>query len=212
MVHRWPLVLNAGEIMLRPLRRGDRRAFERLRSDGADWLRPWDATDPDHPGRLPVFGQVRRVAERTGREGTSLSLGIFEHGTLVGQVSAAPILYGSQRTAVLGYWVAQSAAGRGIAPRATAMLCDHLFAELGIHRVEVLIRPENRSSVRVAEKLGMHAEGARRGAVHVNGAWRDHLVFSLLATDMSTDETGRGVLRRYEDLLERSVSRDTPVA
>lgn len=185
MVHRWPLTLEADELSLRPLRRGDRRAYERLRGESASWLRPWEATDPEHPGLVPGFALVRRTAERSGRLGTALSLGIWVGPELAGQISAAPILYGPQRCTALGYWVAERFAGRGAAPRAVALLVDHLVAELGIHRVEVLIRPENSASIRVAEKLGMHQEGMRRGAVHVDGAWRDHLVFALTAEDIA---------------------------
>ena len=39
---------------------------------------------------------------------------------------------------------------------------DDLFAEAGLHRIEVNIRPENAASLRVAEKLHLREEGLRR--------------------------------------------------
>ena len=196
MVHVWPLRLHDGEVTLRPLRRRDRVAFENLRARNADWLRPWDATDPERGGAGADFRTLRRWSESQARLGTSLPLAITRGGRLVGQVTAGPIQYGAVRTAVLGYWVGQEAAGAGIAPRAAALMIDHLFAELGIHRVEVTVRPENAASLRVIEKLHLRPEGLRRGAIHVDGAWRDHLVFALTAEEVTTGHDGKGVLRR----------------
>ena len=198
MVHVWPLVLRDGELMLRPLRRRDRGEFDRLRARSAQWLRPWDATDPLHPGRATDFRALRRWASEQARLGTALPLAIVADGLVVGQITAGPIQYGAVRSAVLGYWIDQGMAGRGLVPRAAALLIDHLFAELGLHRVEVTVRPENAPSLRVVQKLNLRAEGMRRAAIHVDGAWRDHLVFALTAEEVATDDAGYGVLRRLQ--------------
>lgn len=192
----WPIELRDREIELRPLRRTDRRAFERLRADNRAWLAPWDATDPDPDARRPPFAQMVRWAAEAGRRGTGLSLVIVVDGRLAGQVTAGPILHGAQSSATLGYWIDRRLAGRGIVPRAVALLIDHCFADLGLHRIEVGIRPENTASLRVAEKLHLRDEGLRRALIHVDGAWRDHRGFALTADEVATDATGRGVLAR----------------
>ena len=51
-------------------------------------------------------------------------------------------------------------AGRGITPTAVAMAIDHCFGPVGLHRVEVDIRPENVRSLRVVEKLGFRARAS----------------------------------------------------
>ena len=196
MVHVWPLQLRDGELALRPLRRRDRAVFERLRERNAEWLRPWDATDPEHGRALPPFRILRRANEAQARLGTHLPLVITLHGELVGQITAGPIQYGAVRSATLGYWIDRRAAGRGAVPRAAALLIDHLFAELGMHRIEVTVRPENAASLRVVQKLNLRPEGLRRAAIHVDGGWRDHLVFALTAEEVATDHAGYGVLRR----------------
>ncbi len=206
MVHVWPLTLRDGELTLRPLGRRDRSAFERLRERNATWLRPWDATDPDRSrGALP-FRTLRRWNEEQARAGTYLPLVITVEGRLAGQITAGPLQYGALRSAVLGYWIDQDQAGRGVVPRAAALLIDHLFGELGMHRIEVTVRPENAASLRVVEKLHLRPEGMRRSAIHVDGAWRDHLVFALTVEDVLTAGGGRGVLSRYH----REFGADTP--
>lgn len=196
MVHVWPLVLRDGELTLRPLRRRDRGDFERLRARSADWLRPWDATDPLSERGPADFRTLRRWAHEQARLGTSLPLAMVVGGRVIGQITAGPIQYGAVRSAVLGYWVDREMAGRGLAPRAAALVIDHLFAELGLHRVEVTVRPENAPSLRVVQKLNLRPEGLRRAAIHVDGDWRDHLVFALTAEEVATDHAGYGVLRR----------------
>ena len=68
------------------------------------------------------------------------------------------------------------------------------------------MRPENSASLRVVEKLHLRAEGLRRSAIHVDGAWRDHLVFALTAEEVPTGDDGHGMLRR----LRREFPGDTP--
>lgn len=206
MVHVWPLTLRDGELALRPLRRRDRADFERLRLRNRDWLRPWDATDPEAPRRTIPFTALRRWNEQQARLGLHLPLAITVHGRLAGQITAGPIQYGALRSATLGYWIGRDHAGAGLVPRAAALVIDHLFAELGMHRVEVTVRPENAASLRVIEKLHLRPEGLRRSAIHVDGAWRDHLVFALTAEEITTGNDGKGVLSR----LRREISSDTP--
>lgn len=175
--------------------------MERLRAVQSSWLSPWEATDPRDPLARPSVAAQRRWADRSGREGTAISLVICEEGELAGQITASPILYGSQQSATIGYWVDRGRAGRGLAPRAVAVLGDHLVQEMGLHRLELTIRPENTPSLRVAQKLGLRDEGLRERAVHVDGIWRDHRVFAITAEEM---DPGSGGLTLRERLRRRT--------
>ena len=95
-----------------------------------------------------------------------------------------------RRTSATGSTAA--CAGRGIIPTAVALATDHCFATVGLHRVEVNIRPENAASLRVVEKLGFRPEGLRPRYLHIDGDWRDHLSFALTA-----DEVPEGLLARW---------------
>jgi len=189
----WPVALTDGDVRLRPLRRSDEAAWMRLRAVNAAWLEPWDATSPEPvTGRRPTFGQFVRTLDRQARSGTSLPFAIDHAGELVGQLTVSGITYGSLYSASIGYWVAQQVAGRGITPTAVALATDHCFAALGLHRVEVNIRPENRPSLRVVEKLGFRDEGLRERYLHIQGAWCDHRTFAL-----TTEDVPRGLLARW---------------
>jgi ribosomal-protein-alanine N-acetyltransferase len=113
-------------------------------------------------------------------------------GVVQGQLNVANILYGSVSSAVIGYWVSPEVAGRGVAPTAVALVTDYLMNQVGLHRVEIDVRPENTASLRVIEKLGFRYEGIKQRYIHINGDWRDHYIFALTG-----EEVPDGILNRF---------------
>jgi ribosomal-protein-alanine N-acetyltransferase len=187
MTAEWPVTLNGGRVALRPLQRRDSRAWTALRRENADWLREWDATLPAPDPRVPAtFGAMVRAHARDARAGRALSLALLTQRQLAGQITLGGIAWGSLRSAYIGYWIGARWAGQGLMPTAVALLTDYAFDGLGLHRVEINIRPENRASLRVVAKLGFESEGLRRRYLHINGDWRDHLSFAMLAGDRPT--------------------------
>lgn len=168
------------------------RPWRELRTKNVEWLRPWEATAPAGHRRPLGFHAMVRALRRDARAGRVLPFVVTYDGVLVGQLTIGGVQYGSLRGAHVGYWVAEELAGRGIIPTAVAMATDHAFDALRLHRVEVSMRPENAPSRRVAEKLSFRYEGERREYLHIDGAWRDHLVYVLLAGDIP-----EGVLERW---------------
>lgn len=181
----WPVELQHGSIGLRPVRRRDASTWARLRRENAQWLGPWDASLPPEAGSPAMsFVAMTGALRRKARQGQSLPMVVTWDDEMVGMVTASNITWGSARTATIGYWIAQSHAGRGITPTAVALLCDHLFAVVGLHRIEIAIRPENAASLRIVAKLGFTEIGLAPGYLHIAGSWRDHRVFQLLGEDV----------------------------
>ncbi len=104
---------------------------------------------------------VRHLRAEAGA-GRMLPFVIEYQGRLVGQLTVAGITWGSMCSGHVGYWVDEAVAGRGVMPTAVALVVDHCFRTVGLHRIEVCIRPENRPSRRVVEKLGFREEGSGR--------------------------------------------------
>jgi ribosomal-protein-alanine N-acetyltransferase len=111
---------------------------------------------------------------------------------LAGQLTVSGIVGGSAGWGQIGYWVDQRLAGRGIIPTAVALAVDYCFGSMGLHRIEITVRPENERSLRVVQKLGFRSEGLRPRYLHIDHDWRDHLVFALNA-----EEVPGGLLQRY---------------
>lgn len=188
----WPVRLHevrpdGVSVVLRGLTRTDRDRWEQLRRDNLDWLQPWEATVPTGPERSLRFHRLRRLLDRAAREGRLLPFVIEADGQVQGQIQLFDIMWGSRWTASAGYWLARDATGRGLASWALAMLIDHAIHDVGLHRIEVAIRPENAASLAVAQRLGLVDEGYRVGLVHVDGAWRDHREFVVTAEQLGTE-------------------------
>ncbi|WP_418909690.1 GNAT family N-acetyltransferase [Arthrobacter antioxidans] len=182
--------LRTGSLVLRPIRHRDKAAWMALRQRNAAWLAPWEASNPDPEGFLPTYRQMVRSLTSQARAGAALPFLITEQqpgsrdARLVGQLTVSGITWGSAMTATLGYWVDAERAGRGIAPTAVALATDYCFRDLGLHRMEINIRPENRASLRVVEKLHFRDEGLRPRFLHIAGQWADHRSFALTAEDV----------------------------
>lgn len=193
----WPNTLTAGEdprITLRPIRASDATAWRSARRRNHAWLNPWDATVPPGGDARPTSfrGLVRRL-HAAARRGQTYPFVIEVDGEFAGQVSVNNIVRGSAQFASVGYWIDQRFAGRGVMPRAVAMVIDHCFVTAGLHRIEICIRPENTNSLRVVEKLGLFEVGYAPGYLHIDGAWRDHRIYAV-----TKEEVPLGVLARLE--------------
>ena len=186
----WPVRL-AGrtpsglDLVLRPLTPADAPAFRAVRRANAEWLSPWDATSPDPDAPDRTFAELVEQYEVDGAAGRSLPLVVEAEGRIVGQVTAGTVVFGSFRSCTIGYWVSRGAAGRLVVPTAVALLCDHLVSRVGLHRVEVNIRPENTASLAVVRKLGFRPEGSRPHYLHIDGDWQEHLSFALTVEDLA---------------------------
>jgi ribosomal-protein-alanine N-acetyltransferase len=180
----WPVELSHGDVGVRPLKRSDAGAWARLRRADVAWLAPWEATLPPGGGSVPLsYRSMIAAQRRRARRGRAMPFAVTWRGRMVGQVTVNGISWGSARWASIGYWISRQHAGRGITPVAVALVVDHLLDTVGLHRVEISIRPENLASLRVVEKLGLEEVGLARGYLHIDGAWRDHRVFQVLADD-----------------------------
>ena len=183
--------LTHGEVTLRVIKARDAKTLEKLVLGNRAWLKPWEATNPHGPTSFDFKGQVRGLLRQL-EYNEGIPFLILYKDEVVGQLNVANILHGSVSSCVIGYWIIPEVAGNGITPTAVALAMDYLYKVVGLHRVEIDIRPENKASIRVVQKLGLRYEGLKKNYIHINNAWRDHLVFALTSDEIST-----GVLDRW---------------
>jgi len=190
----WPVWLASREVTLRPLTYSDARAWRAVRRRNAAWLKPWDATVPPGADSRPSsFRSLVYRLNRQARAGSTYPFAIEVDGRFVGQVTVNNIVRGSAQFASVGYWLDREYAGRGIMPRAVALVIDHCFFTAGLHRVEIAIRPENTNSLRVVEKLGVREIGYAPKYLHIDDAWRDHRLYAI-----TVEECPEGLAARLD--------------
>ncbi|MDT4916072.1 MAG: [ribosomal protein S5]-alanine N-acetyltransferase [Pseudonocardiales bacterium] len=195
----WPATLSVGPVLLRPPRLRDARAWSEIRLRNERWLEQWEPSSPltwverNGVGGWPGLHSALRTS---ARKGAMLPFMITYGDRLVGQLNISNVVHGALRSCTVGYWVDGAMAGRGITPTSLALAIDHCFGAVGLHRVEVDIRPENAASLRVVEKLGLRREGFYERFLDIDGAWRDHLAFAVTVEELN----GHSMLSRLSRL------------
>lgn len=155
-------------LLLRPFRADDllalRAAIDETLADVQRWL-PWGGEEPS------TLEHLAARLERYGRDfgdGTAWRFAIVDagDGRFLGSGTLFP--YPAPGALEVGYWIRASAAGRGVATRASAALVRHAFREHRIERMELWTKPGNEASMAVARRLGFHwrerRETSRAGA------------------------------------------------
>ncbi|MEU8840870.1 GNAT family protein [Streptomyces roseus] len=143
------------------------------------------------PWRSEVFyteaGQAARIeallAECAAGRQASYVLVETGSGAPVGMINLGSIVLGPLRSGGLGYWVDRDWHGRGLATAAVEEVCRIAREEIGLHRVEAGTLVDNLASQRVLAKAGFERYGLAPRYLHINGAWRDHILFQRILHD-----------------------------
>ncbi|MDH6120372.1 ribosomal-protein-alanine N-acetyltransferase [Kitasatospora sp. GAS204A] len=174
-------------VAIRSLRQEDRAEFTRLARANAELHRPWLApptTDAEFDAYLARFEDPAARA--------CFVICLAETGELAGYVAVNNIVHGAFRCGALGYGA--FVAGRGLVAEGVDLVIRHAFTELGLHRLEVNVQPENLRSIALAKRLGFRLEGFSPDFLFIDGAWRGHERWAITA-DM-VDGLAQGPLRR----------------
>ena len=108
-----------------------------------------------------------------------LAIADGEDGVLLGTIDA-DLRHAAAGRGELGYWVVAAARNRGVARAAMRSFAAWLFSEQGLHRVELLIEPDNEASRRAALGAGFTREGVLRSLLEFEGRRYDLESWSLL--------------------------------
>lgn len=117
-----------------------------------------------------------------GRDGEWLALTVvaLDIGRPVG-LAVCRTTVAEHETMEIGYRLASSVHRRGYAFELCTALCAFLFDVVRVRKLIALCVADNEPSWRLLEKLGMQREAHLREYSRLGGAWRDELVYGLLA-------------------------------
>jgi ribosomal-protein-alanine N-acetyltransferase len=172
---------NAGRVSVRRVRRGDADEIVAANREDAAYHAPWVSPATDRAAFDAWF--ARTVT------GANVSLVARERATngLVGIINLNEIVMGIFRSAYTGYWGYARTAGRGLMTEALREAIRLAFYDLGLHRLEANIQPENVRSIALARRAGFTKEGFSRAYLHIDGAWRDHERWAIVDDDGRND-------------------------
>lgn len=130
---------------------------------------------------------VGEVAPAGWESGSSANFAVLDTATgeLLGSCGLVWIRDG---LAELGYWTAAAARGRGVALRASRLVCRYAFAERGIERISWQAEVGNHASRLVALRAGFHIDGTWQFRAPNPRGGPDGWIGTLLPGQL-TDET-----------------------
>ena len=170
-------------VVVRIVREEDAEPLARVARSNREFLRPWEpARDEDY---FTAEGQRRIIDDALllYSGGIHLPCTILLDGELVGRINVNNIVRGSLQSGDVGYWVAESAGGRGVATSAVEAVLQISFTVLNLHRVAANTLVHNARSQRVLEKNGFERVGLAPKFLQIDGIWQDHLLFQRLNPD-----------------------------
>lgn len=100
---------------------------------------------------------------------------------IIGTICYHNIVKPIYASATVGYKIDINHRRQGYANEALRATLPILIEELGLHRIEALVMPDNIASIRLLEGLGFEPEGLLRDKIMIEGKWRDHIMYSLIS-------------------------------
>ncbi|MBQ4546266.1 MAG: GNAT family N-acetyltransferase [Oscillospiraceae bacterium] len=117
-------------------------------------------------------------------ESDTFAFAITVNGKAIGSIGAFRQTNIHNKTAELGYYIAEEYWGKGIMTEAVKQLCDYVFSHTDIIRIYAEPFAYNIGSCRVLEKAGFQYEGTLRSNALKNGNVLDMKMYSKLKTEL----------------------------
>lgn len=166
----------AGSV-LRPVTVDDAAELAAAYASNRDFLAPFEPVRPEE--FFTAEGQRARLAAPPA-DGWRFAI-VDDGGAIAGALNISNVVRAAFRSANVGYWVAQSHNGRGLATAAVGEAVAFAFGEGALHRLEAGTLVDNLASQRVLEKNGFERIGVAPRYLHIGGEWRDHVLFQRVA-------------------------------
>jgi [ribosomal protein S5]-alanine N-acetyltransferase len=165
------------EVVRRTPVEDDRTEFVERLAASVDLHDPWlEPGDPD-----PWFDRL--LARNLTSSDRSLLVCDAADGSIAGVINLSQIVMGPLRSAFLGYYAFEPFAARGYMRAAMPHVLRYAFEELGLHRVQANVQPENEASIALVRRAGFRREGFSPRYLFIRGQWRDHEQWVMLAED-----------------------------
>ncbi|MGP1386400.1 MAG: GNAT family N-acetyltransferase [Thainema sp.] len=165
------------EVFLRHPAIEDEAEFIQMVRSSRTLHRPWAYP----PSTQQAFVEYIQRSESKRHE--SLLVCENRSGAIAGVINLNEIIRGAFQNAFLGYYAHADFAGRGYMTAGLQLALQYTFSILKLHRLEANIQPANQSSVRLVKHCGFRLEGMSPKYLCINGEWRDHERWAILADE-----------------------------
>jgi len=164
-------------LSLQPVRDHDAPSLIAANIASQSYHRPWVHPCTDQPGFESWLARTQ--------SGTELSFlaRLAATGAIAGVINLSQIFKGNFCSAYLGFYGMAEFAGQGLMTEALSLTAQYAFGPLGLHRLEANIQPDNTRSLALVQRAGFRREGYSPKYLRIEGIWRDHERWALLAPE-----------------------------
>ena len=155
-------------VYLRRVQSSDRKELLTMANESRSLHEPWIAP----PLTTHTFKLYLRRTQADDHEGMLVCLKSSHE--IVGVININNIVRGSFLSASLGYYVSSRHTGHGYMQEGLELIKRYAFRDLGLHRIEANIQPQNQRSISLVKRCGFKLEGTSPQFLFINGLWRDH--------------------------------------
>jgi ribosomal-protein-alanine N-acetyltransferase len=171
-------------VLLRPPTESDREQFVAAMLLSETLHKPWIndvATD----------AYFDRLLERVDDERQDPNLVcLADGGAIVGLFNLSEIVRGAFQNAFLSYAAVSGYERQGLMSEGLQLMLERSFDQLELHRLEANIQPANEPSIALVRRAGFICEGSSKRYLRVDGDWRDHEHWVMLAEDWRDGQPG----------------------
>jgi ribosomal-protein-alanine N-acetyltransferase len=156
--------------------RADQATFVASVARSRNLHRPW-ANPPASPRQFAAF--IERMAAPVNH---CFLICTGEHREPAGVVNITNTVMGPLRSGYLEYYAFTGFERRGLMKQGLIAVVRHAFSKLNLHRLEANIQPANAASIALVRACGFKREGYSPRYLKINGRWRDHERWAILAS------------------------------
>ena len=166
------------DVVLRFIRPDEAETVYKQVNDNRAYLGKWLPWVPEQKGPEDSLQNIQQRIVKA-QTGETLGLGIYLDGKFIGSVGFNRSV-AAQKKGSIGYWIAEEFQGKGIMTDCVRALVAYGFQTLGLHRIRIQCRVNNKKSAAIPERLGFTFEGIGREDEFVGGHFEDSRVYGIL--------------------------------
>ena len=188
-------VLGGEGVRLRPPRASDYEDWRDLRAVSRAFLQPWEPTWPQDDLTRAAFRRRLAAYSRDREQGAAYAFFVFREAdeALTGGITLSNVRRGVAQMGSIGYWCGKSHTRNGHTLAAVRSVVSFAFQTLRLHRLEAACIDDNAPSRRLLLQAGFAEEGFAKAYLKINGVWRDHVLFGLVAPYSAIDDVDEDV-------------------
>lgn len=171
------LEIQGNKISIRVLNSDDARDLLEYYTRNKDFLSKFEPHRDEEFYTVEVQKQSLIENYKEFIKGEGAHFGIYKEEKMIGRIRIYNIVHGVFKSAFIGYSMDEQYQGNGYMKEAVSLVVTYAYEELGLHRIEATTLVDNEKSQRVLKACGFNELGICKEYLHINGKWRDHVIF-----------------------------------